>query len=64
MTKPTYKILVYFDPPPIGTRIMDWSAVDDLSYGGEPSDPIGYGPTAAAAVESLMEQLEDRDLDQ
>ena len=52
------KIIANFDFPPIGTRIMDWSAIDDSTYGGEPNDRIGYGPTRQKAILDLIEQLE------
>lgn len=44
--------------PPIPTRDFDWSAVTD-SY--EPGMPIGYGPTPQAALNDLLEQIEDSD---
>jgi len=42
---------------PIPDRQFDWSAIDDRTYGGEPSDPIGYGATEQEAIEALTEQL-------
>jgi hypothetical protein len=53
------KILAYHDLPPIGVRIMDWSAIDDSTYSGEPNDKIGYGPTREAAILDLMNQFAD-----
>jgi hypothetical protein len=53
------KIIVTFDFPPIGTRDMDWSAIDDSTYGGEPNDPIGYGPTRESAILDLINQFAD-----
>ena len=53
------KIITNFDFPPIGTRDMDWSAIDDNTYGGEPNDPIGYGPTREAAILDLINQCAD-----
>ena len=53
------KIIVTFDFPPIGTRDMDWSAIDDSTYGGEPNDPIGYGPTREKAILDLINQFAD-----
>lgn len=55
------KILTTFDHPPIPTREMDWSAIDEDTYGGEANDPIGRGRTPLAAVEDLLEQLEPDD---
>ena len=37
----------------------EWCAYDDLTYCGEETDAIGYGPTPKAALEELLEQLED-----
>ena len=53
------KIITSFDFPPIGTRDMDWSAIDDSTYGGEPNDPIGYGPTREKAILDLINQFAD-----
>jgi hypothetical protein len=53
------KIIANFDFPPIGTRIMDWSAIDDSTYGGEPNDRIGHGPTRRAAILDLINQFAD-----
>jgi hypothetical protein len=53
------KIISNFDFPPIGTRIMDWSAIDDSTYEGEPTDRIGYGPTREAAILDLINQFAD-----
>ena len=53
------KIITNFDFPPIGTRDMDWSAIDDSTYGGEPNDRIGYGPTREAAILDLINQFAD-----
>lgn len=47
--------------PPIPIRDFDWSAVDDDTYGGEPSDPIGWGKTEQEAIDDLMAQIEERD---
>jgi hypothetical protein len=49
------KIIANFDYPPIPLRDFDWSAVTD-NY--EPGCPIGHGPTKAAAIADLIEQLE------
>jgi hypothetical protein len=53
------KIIAYFDCPPIGTRAMDWSAIDDSTYGGEPNDKIGYGSTREWAILDLINQFAD-----
>ena len=53
------KIRTEYVYPPIPYRGWDWSAVDDDTYDGERS-PIGYGPTEAAAIADLKEQIEDR----
>jgi hypothetical protein len=44
--------------PPIPTRTHDWLATDDETYGGEPSDPIGYGATEIEAIRDLLEKIE------
>lgn len=49
------KIIVTYDRPPIPTREMDYSALDDDTYGGEVSDPIGRGRTREAAMRELAE---------
>jgi hypothetical protein len=53
------KIIATYNPPPIGTRILDWSAIDDSTYGGEPNDRIGHGPTRRAAILDLINQFAD-----
>lgn len=48
--------------PPIPDRRFDWSAIDADRYDGAPDagkQYIGYGPTEAAAVADLKQQLED-----
>jgi hypothetical protein len=60
-------IITHYDPKPVPFRNCDWSAVIsnyDASWEGEESgwvsnEPIGYGPTEAAAVQSLTDQLEE-----
>lgn len=47
-------IITAYEPPPIGTRNFDWSAVTDQYEGG---DPIGYGETEREAIESLLDLL-------
>lgn len=42
--------------PPIPVRDMDYSAVDD-NY--EPGDPQGWGKTEQAAIDDLLQQLEE-----
>jgi hypothetical protein len=37
----------------------DWCAYDDQTYGGEPTDPIGYGRTPAAAIEDLIWRIDE-----
>lgn len=49
-----------YDPKPIPDRRFDWSAVTD-DYGGEESEPIGYGATEQAAILDLQEQLDERE---
>jgi hypothetical protein len=53
------KIIVTYDPPAVPSNCFDWCAVDDSTYGGEPSDPIGYGPTREAAILELINQFAD-----
>lgn len=55
------KIVTEYWPKPIPIRQFDWSATTD-NYDGAPDShcPIGYGPTEAAAIADLNEQLEDR----
>ena len=36
-----------------------WTAVDDSTYDG-PGCPIGAGPTEAAAIADLMDQLDEK----
>ena len=44
-------IVTYFEYPPIPIRDFDWCAhFDDY----EPGQPVGQGPTEAAAVEDLI----------
>ena len=45
--------------PPIPIRSFDWSAIDDDTYDG-PGSPVGHGPTEQAAIDDLMEQLEEQ----
>ena len=48
------KIITEFVYPPIPLRDWDWSATLD---GYEPGDPIGRGPSEAAAIADLQEQI-------
>lgn len=54
---PDVEIQTYYDPPPIPMRDFDWAAVDISTYGGEPSDPIGFGKTKEDAIRELVEQI-------
>jgi hypothetical protein len=56
------KIRTRYDPPPIPIRNMDWSAMDDDTYNG-PGSPIGFGPTEQDAIDDLLCQIEERELD-
>lgn len=51
------EIITNYDPPPIPTNKFDWSAREANYEGG---DPIGHGPTEQAAVDDLLDQLEDQ----
>jgi hypothetical protein len=42
---------------PIPLRSYDWSAVDDDTY--DLGGAIGWGPSEAAAIADLLEQLEE-----
>jgi hypothetical protein len=53
------KIRVTYDPPPVPSNCLDWSAIDDSTYDGQPSDPIGYGPTREIAILDLINQFAD-----
>lgn len=44
-------------PKPIPIRQFDWVAVDDETYDGTPSQPIGYGTTEHDAIRDLIAQL-------
>jgi hypothetical protein len=50
-----YKIIVRFNIHSLH-KSWDWCAITD-DYDGQETDPIGYGETAAEAVEVLLEQL-------
>jgi hypothetical protein len=54
------KIVTDFIYPPVPSRQFDWCAVTDNYDGADGgNEPIGYGPTEAAAIADLIEQLED-----
>lgn len=53
-------IRVVYVAPPIPTNSHDWCAINDDTYEGYATDPIGYGPTADAAIADLMQQIEER----
>ena len=55
------KIKTKYDPPPIPTRVVDWWAIDDDTY--EPGSPIGYGATEQDAIDDLMAQFAEQDLE-
>lgn len=50
-------IKTYYDPPPIPQRDFDWAAIDYSTYGGEPSDPVGFGKTKEEAIQDLLDQI-------
>lgn len=50
------KIITDFVYPPIPIREVDWRATLD---GYEPGDPMGIGPTEAAAIADLEEQIKE-----
>ena len=56
MTKDRKSIRTIYDPPPIPTANFDWRAmVDFYDEGGK----VGYGQTEQAAIDDLLEQLND-----
>jgi hypothetical protein len=63
------KIHTSFDYPPISVRTFDWSAVtDDYDCdcdqdGFFSTCPVGHGATEQDAIEDLLEQIADQDLD-
>lgn len=44
--------------PPIPIRQFDWCAYDDDTYDG-PGSRIGHGATEQAAIDDLLEQIEN-----
>ena len=53
------KIHTIFVHPPIPLRDFDWFAIDDQSYDG-PGSPLGQGPTEAAAITDLLQQIAEQ----
>lgn len=53
------KIVTEFVHPPIPIRQFDWSAIDDDTYDGAEDShcPIGYGATEQAAIDDLLDQM-------
>ena len=41
-------------------KSFDWCAVDDNTYDGQETDPIGYGSTPREAIDALMDQIEEK----
>jgi len=52
-----HEIVTSFQNPPIPTRDYDWAAYTTDYEGG---DPIGYGPTESAAIQDLLNQLDEQ----
>jgi hypothetical protein len=57
MTEKPAWIKTEFVYPPIPIRNMDWSAIDDRHYGGDPSDSIGRGEIEQESIDDLMDQI-------
>lgn len=53
------KIKTICECPPIPIRCFDWSAIDEDSYSGDPSEPVGRGETEEAAITDLLEQIRE-----
>jgi hypothetical protein len=55
------KIVTEFVYPPIPIRQFDWSAIDGDTYDGAEDSrcPIGYGATEQAAIDDLLDQMND-----
>lgn len=53
------KVTVSYICPPIGVRSFDWEASLDSYNGDEPNAPRGFGQTKLAALEHLLEQLDE-----
>lgn len=54
------KVRTNFARAPLPIRGLDWSAVNDRTYDGSESDPIGRGATELEAIVNLLEQIEER----
>ena len=52
------KIRTDYWAKPIPLRCFDWSALDEDTYDGSPTDPIGYGETEQEAIDDLLGQLD------
>lgn len=52
------KIVIEYVYPPIPTNAFDFAATRD---GYEPGDPLGYGPTPAAAIAELKAAEAEQD---
>jgi hypothetical protein len=55
------RIVTHYSPQPVPSNCFDWSAIDDSTYDGQESDPIGYGATEREAILNLLEMIEDID---
>jgi hypothetical protein len=55
------KIVTHYVYPPIPIRQFDWSAIDEDTYDGaeDSSCPIGYGATEQAAIDDLLDNMND-----
>jgi hypothetical protein len=53
----TRRIVTHYWQKPVPSNEFDWQAIDDNTY--EPGCPIGYGATEQAAIDNLMEQLDE-----
>ena len=53
------KISTEFIYPPIPIRNFDWCAIDENTYNGDKTDPIGFGKTRSEAVQDLLEKIEE-----
>ena len=53
-----YVILTSYERKPMPLRSHDWCAVEDQTYDGQETDPIGYGETEFDAIRALIDQLE------
>lgn len=53
----TVRIKTWFDD--LAPRELVWVAVDDRTW--EPGAPAGRGPTEQAAIDDLMEQIDEEE---